>query len=177
MFDITLKESGKKYTLPLTPENWEEIKTTVDDSVINDFEFEVDYKSDFYDILPASADLEQLDNIAKDLEALKAQDKLDWLNAILDADRLGKFDLQITRKQPSKIEAAISGIWAKEFFFDSSMEKADYAKQEFDIGNLYYLNISDDLADCIDWEKLFDKFLSNTAIPVNGGILTVPEKI
>ena len=177
MFDITLKENGKKYTLPLTPENWEEIKNTVDDSVINDFDFEVDYKSEFYDMLPAGADLEQLDDIAKDLEALKAQDKLDWLNAILDADQQGKFDLQITRKQPSKIEAAIAGIWAKEFFFDSAMTKADYAKQEFDLGNLYYLNINDDLSDCIDWEKLFDKFLSNTAIPVNGGILTVPEKI
>ena len=40
------------------------------------------------------------------------------------------------------------------------MDEADYAKQEYNIGNLDYLNISEEVADCLDWEKIYDKFLA-----------------
>lgn len=173
MIEITLKENGTKYQLPISDEQLAEIKYLIDAIVIDACEYEVDYKNKYYDMLPATADLEQLNNIARDLEILEKQDKIYWLEAIMLAEELGEIELKTTLQKPSKIEIAIDGIFNKKYFYDEGMSKAEYAKQEYDLGNLDYLHISDDIADCLDWEKIYNKFLSETAIRVSGGILTI----
>lgn len=175
MIEITLKENGTKYQLPISDEQLAEIKNLIDASVIDACEYEVDYKNKYYDMLPATADLEQLNNIARDLEALEKQDKIYWLEAIMLADTLGEIELKTTLQKPSKIEIAIDGIFDKKYFYDEDMSKAEYAKQEYDLGNLDYLHISDDIADCLDWEKIYNKFLTETAVRISGGILTIPK--
>ena len=94
MIDIILKENKKNYTLPLKASDWAEIKSLIDDSVINDYEFEVDTNNAYYDMLPLHTDLEQLDKIAKDLEILENRTEINWLRAIYDADELGKIKLK-----------------------------------------------------------------------------------
>lgn len=173
MIDIILKENKKNYTLPLKASDWAEIKSLIDDSVINDYEFEVDTNNAYYDMLPLHADLEQLDKIAKDLEVLENRTEINWLRAIYDADELGKITLKTSLLKQSKIEAAIAALFEKKYYFDECMDEADYAKQEYNIGNLDYLNISEEVADCLDWEKIYDKFLAEKAIKINGGILTI----
>ena len=177
MIEITLKENGTKYQLPISDEQLAKIRNFIDESVINDYEYEVDYKNKYYDILPATADLEQLNNIARDLEALEKQDKISWLEAVMLADNFGDIELKTTLQKPSKIEIAIDGIFNKKYYFDEGMSKAEYAKQEYELGNLGYLYINDDIADCIDWEKIYNKFLTETAIKINGGILTIDTSV
>ena len=65
MIEITLKENGTKYQLPISDEQLAEIKYLLDTSVIDACEYEVDYKSKYYDILPATADLADTDRPAK----------------------------------------------------------------------------------------------------------------
>lgn len=173
MIEITLKENGTKYQLPISDEQLAEIKYLLNTSVIDACEYEVDYKSKYYDILPATADLEQLNNIARDIEVLEKQDKIYWLEAVMLAEELGEIKLKTTLEKPSKIEIAIDGIFSQKYFYDWDMSKAEYAKQEYELGNLDYLHINDEIADCLDWEKIYNKFLTETAIVINGGILTI----
>ena len=118
MIEITLKENGTKYQLPISDEQLAEIKYLLDTSVIDACEYEVDYKSKYYDILPATADLEQLNNIARDIVVLEKQDKIYWLEAVMLAEELGEIKLKTTLEKPSKIEIAIDGIFSQKYFYD-----------------------------------------------------------
>ena len=124
-------------------------------------------------MLPLHCDLEQLDKIAKDLEALEKRGETNWLRAVYDADELGKIELPTTIYRPSKIEAAIDAVLERKCFFDEGTDETDYAKQEYLLGNLDYLNISEEIVDCLDWEKVYDKFLAEKTVKINGGILTI----
>ena len=176
MYKITLKENNKEYEMPLSKSDWREIRNLIDDTVIDSCEFEMDASSPFYMWLPYRPDLEQLDDIMKNLQALQEQGRLDWVKAVLDVCKAGKIKLKTNLRLQSEIEVAIEGIFDRKYYFDEGLNKADYAKKEYECGGLDYLNISDEMLKSINWEKIFDEHLSKSCFPVNGGIVSIVEK-
>lgn len=173
MYKITLKENNKSYEMPLSEADWSEIRELIDDTVIDSSEFEMDASSPLYMLLPYSPDLEQLDDIIKNLQVLEEQGKLKWVTAVLDACKRGKIKLKTDLRLQSEIEVAIEGIFDRKYYFDEGLSKADYAKKEYECGGLAYSHINNKI---IDWEKIFDEHLSKSCFDINGGILSVVEK-
>lgn len=177
MFEIKLKETGKKYCLPLTFDDLYEIKKGDGNEIVQSDEFEVLTYNGIYKYMPYGADLDALDAIATDILTLEVRKELPLLQAIMDANAAGKVELKtnLTDKYYT-IQTAIAGIYEGRFAFSENMTPAQYAETEYKSNNLDFLDIDEDIADCIDWQKVFNKFLKNDVVVINGGILFDREK-
>lgn len=110
-FEITMKETGERLTLPINAEKLEELKDGWD--TIESDEFEVETYDGAWYYMPLKADLDSLNEIAAEIQTIQARGEEKLLIAVMEAYKDGRGRLNLKTNISNRyypVQAAILDI-------------------------------------------------------------------
>lgn len=115
-FEITMKETGERLTLPINAEKLEELKDGWD--TVESDEFEVETYDGAWYYMPIKADLDSLNEIAAEIQTIQVRGEEKLLIAVMEAYKDGRGGLKLKTNISNRyypVQAAILDIYNGRF--------------------------------------------------------------